>query len=256
MDVEHEMLDRTSLLLPGVQSELANLIILCGKPVVVVLINGGAVAIDSLKNTALAIIEAFYPGYAGARAIASVVFGDYNPGGKLPITIYPSSYVDQISMLDMSMTSPPGRSYKYYTGTPLWPFGWGLSFTRFTLRFSNDTKPTQQITNDHLQTVTYTVIVTNIGSVSGDEVVQAYFKPKDSLVIKQLFDFNRITLKPGQQESVSFVMSYDTLKFGDQKGNIVSVPGDYPLLFTNGVDQELTASLTLSGSYKILEYFP
>ena len=97
-----------------------------GKPTVLVLVNGGIIAIDNLTQTAPAILEAFMPGVHGAQAIAETVYGHNNPGGKLPVTIYPASYVDEVDFLDMSMTAGPGRSYRYYTGKPLYPFGFVL----------------------------------------------------------------------------------------------------------------------------------
>jgi len=256
MKVEHEGFDRTTITLPGVQEQFSEQIIRLNKPTAVVLINGGTIAIEFLKTNAPAIVEAFYPGYAGARAIASVIFGDYNPGGKLPVTIYPADYVNQISMADMSMTTKPGRSYKYYQDTPLWSFGWGLSYTQFTLTFTPSTHPIQTITNDHLDTVTYVVNVTNVGDVSGDEVVQAYFKPKDVLVNKQLFGFERVHLDVGKSVLVTFEVNYKVLTFGDENGNIVSIPGDYPLEFSNGANVKLSGLLHLTGTEKVIQPFP
>jgi len=236
-----------------VQLQFAQEILKLNKPTAVVLLNGGIIAIDWLQAHAPAILEAFYPGYAGSCAIASVIFGDYNPGGKLPVTIYPTDYVNQISILDMSMTTPPGRSYKYYKNTPLWPFGWGLSYTQFTLNWSLDTKPGQSISNIVKDSITYSVNVTNTGKVAGDEVAQAYFQPKDPLVSKQLFDFERIHLEPGQSVVLKFQVNFETIKFGDENGDTVSVPGAYVLEFTNGVHETLKDIVYLEGTKKILK---
>jgi len=134
--IEKEGHDRIQITLPGVQEQFVQAILATGKPTAMVLINGGIVAIDKLKPVVPAIIETFYPGYWGGVAIADVIFGDYNPGGKLPVTYYASDFVTQSDFLDMSMTDSPGRTYRYYTGKPLWPFGWGLSYTTFSLNWT------------------------------------------------------------------------------------------------------------------------
>ena len=108
LTVEDEGLDRHNITLPGVQEQLAQAIIGCGKPTVVVLINGGIIAIDWLSSNAPAIIEAFYPGFHGATAIASAIFGQYNPGGKMPVTMYNSSFTEEFDMLNFNMSLPPG----------------------------------------------------------------------------------------------------------------------------------------------------
>jgi len=183
-------------------------------------------------------------------------FGDYNPGGKLPVTVYPANYVDQIGMGDMSMTTAPGRSYKYYLNTPLWPFGWGLSYTQFHLTYDPTANPIQTITNDHVETVMFQINITNSGDVDGDEVVQAYFTPKDPLVKKQLFGFQRVHVPVGMSVVVKFEVNYKTIGFGDANGNVVSVPGDYPLEFSNGVSQKLSGLIHLTGTQKVIQPFP
>lgn len=151
---------KIEITLPGVQEDLAKAIYATGKPVVVVLINGGALAIEWIKNNIPAIIEAFYPGENGAQAIAEILFGDVNPSGKLPITIFPSNYVNQISLFDMNMSDGPGRTYRYYKGTPLWPFGFGLSYTNFSITPQEKNTVAVADTNDY---VTFRYLVKNIG---------------------------------------------------------------------------------------------
>jgi len=119
--VEGESHDRTSIDLPATQHQLAAAILALKMSTVIVLINGGMVAVEAEKESAPAIMEAFYPGFFGAAAIAATIFGA-NPhlGGKMPFTVYPADYITQVKMSDMEMTAGPGRSYKYYTGTPTW----------------------------------------------------------------------------------------------------------------------------------------
>jgi len=254
--VENEAHDRVNITLPGVQDEFSRQIINLKKPTAVVLMNGGAVAIEWLHDNADAIVEAFYPGYQGGTAIADVIFGDYNPGGKMPYTIYKADYVSQVQMTSMDMTKAPGRTYRYFTGTPLWPFGWGLSYTQFKLDWHNTTKPLYTISNaDETQVgAAYQVNVTNIGMVAGDEVVQAYFNPaNDSRVIKQLFGFQRVHLNAGQSVTLTFPVAFTSFLIGDSSGNLVSHPGSYRLQFTNGVSQKLETQLLIDGKPKITE---
>jgi len=256
--IEREALDRVTITLPGVQEEFAHTILNIGKPTVIVLVNGGIVAIDSLKEPAPAIIEAFYPGYWGGVAIADVLFGDYNPGGKLPVTYYGAKYIDEIDFLNMNMTDAPGRSYRYYTGTPLWEFGYGLSYTTFKLEWSDGSEIPKTLTNDILEAVTYTVNITNTGNVAGDEVALAFFKPPASLgvpLIRQLFGFQRVHLKPNESVKVSFTMNAKTLAMGDEKGDLVGQPGIYGIEITNGVNERLNTKVEIQGSKRILEKY-
>ncbi|KAL6066428.1 Beta-xylosidase/alpha-L-arabinofuranosidase 2, variant 3 [Balamuthia mandrillaris] len=133
--IEEEGLDRYSIGLPGVQLQLVQAIAKLQKPVVVVFINGGPVASSWIAKNVKGIIEGFYPGEQGGRAIADVVFGDYNPAGRLPYTVYLEDYVSKIDLTNMNMTQYPGRTYKYYADTPIWSFGHGLSYTTFSYTF-------------------------------------------------------------------------------------------------------------------------
>jgi len=256
--IEREGHDRIDITLPGVQEQFVHTILAVGKPTAIVLINGGIVAIDSLKPVAPAIIEAFYPGYWGGVALANVIFGDYNPGGKLPVTYYASDFVTQSNFLDMSMTNAPGRTYRYFKGTtPLWPFGWGLSYTNFNLIWTKSEPPsTTVLSNKFIDAVTYTVNVTNVGKRAGDEVVLAFYVPPSGPVIQQLFGFQRVHLDPNQSVVVSFTMNYQTVKQTDTYGNIISAPGTFKVVFTNGVDQKLETNLVISGTPRIIEAYP
>jgi len=255
--VEREGLDRVNITLPGVQDEFAQQILGLGKPTAVVLINGGAIAIESLKANAPAIVEAFYPGYWGGVAIADVIFGDYNPGGKLPYTIYSKDFVNQVNFLSMNMTDPPGRTYRYYTGTPLYEFGYGLSYTTFSLKWTSDPKIQVLLTSDRESQVNYTVQVTNTGKIAGDEVVLAYFQPNTTQpLLKQLFGFQRVHLDAGQSTTISFMLGTETLKIGNQDGDLVVSPGSYNIILTNGVEAMLSTEMYVKGSPLIYEKYP
>jgi len=257
LSIEDEMRDRYNITLPGVQDDLFTAVAATGKPVIVVLINGGILAISNIKNNANAIIEAFKPGTMGGTAVADVIFGDYNPGGKLPVTIYDENYVNQVDFLSMDMSKPPGRTYKYFTGTPLWEFGFGLSYTQFTLQWSNSKDNTKQMLNiDEHSTVASSVNVTNVGVVAGDEVVLAFFTPEhDPLIKKQLFGFERVHLKPKESVVLTFSMNRQTFATGNYDGRVVSHVGMNHVWFTNGNDQRLDAKVEVVGKTIVLEEY-
>jgi hypothetical protein len=170
--------DRYTLGLSADQLALAEAVCAANKNTVLVTINGGLISLDGLKDSAPAIINAGMPGVQGGTAIAATVFGQNNPGGKLPVTMYHSSIINQTNFLNMSMTNGVGRSYKYYTGVPLFPFGFGLSYTTFTVKWA--TPPPARLTVGSSADVgaVYKVAVTNTGTIDGDEVVLAYTVPK------------------------------------------------------------------------------
>jgi len=215
--------DRTSLSLPAIQEELLSAILATGKPVVVVLMNGSPVASVQAKEKAAAVLLAGYPGTAGGSAIADVLFGDYNPAGRLPMTYYSS--VDQLPPFEeYDMTN---RTYRYFTGTPLWPFGYGLSYTTFA--YSGLEVPAKAVAGE---AVTVKVTVTNTGKVTGDEVVQLYLadeKASTPRPLRQLEGFTRITLKPGEIRTVEFTLYPEQFSIINNKDVRVIEPGWFTL---------------------------
>lgn len=200
--------DRVGLDLPGVQEDLLKAVHAAGVPIVLVLINGSAISINWADEHVDAILEAWYPGQAGGTAIADVLFGDYNPAGRLPVTFYKA--LDQLPPFrDYNMA---GRTYRYLSDEPLYPFGYGLSFTRF--EYSNlQIVPEQIGTND---TVEISFEVTNTGALAGDEVVQLYVRDPESSVVrplKELKGFARLYLQPDQSRTVHFQMAASQMSF-------------------------------------------
>ena len=200
--------DRTALDLPAAQQRLIRDVAAVGKPTVVVLMSGSAVAMNWAQEHVPAIVEAWYPGQAGGSAIADVLFGDYDPAGRLPVTFY-KDVNDLPPFEDYAMK---GHTYRYFTGTPLYPFGHGLSYTTFAYR-------NLRTSSDRLSargTLTVSVDVANTGSRAGDEVVQLYVQHVGSKVarpVKELRGYRRITLKPGETRTVRFPLAASSLAY-------------------------------------------
>ena len=214
--------DRTSIDLPKQQEELLERVQALGKPTVLVLLNGSAIAVNWANGNVPAILESWYPGEEGGTAIADVLFGDYNPGGRLPVTFYKS--VDQLPpFTDYSMQ---GRTYRYFKGEPLYPFGFGLSYSRFKyadLRVSSKTVKAGD-------SVTVAADVQNVGEQAGEEVVQLYITDVKASVpgaVRSLAGFNRIDLKPGEKRRVTFTLTPRQMSLIDDNGRRIIEPGKF-----------------------------
>lgn len=200
--------DRTSLDLPQPQEALLERIASLGKPTVLVLLNGSALAVNWAQDHVPAIIEAWYPGQAAGTAIADVLFGNYNPGGRLPVTYYRS--VNDLPAFDDYRMS--GRTYRFFEGTPLYPFGYGLSYTTFA--YKNLRTSADRLAADGQ--ITVSVDVTNTGQRAGDEVVQLYVQHMGSKVArpkKDLRGYKRITLAPGETRTVTLPLAGSSLAY-------------------------------------------
>lgn len=223
--------DRTLIELPAAQEALIKAIHAEGTPVVLVLINGSAVAVKWAKEHVTAIVEAWYPGQAAGTAIADVLFGDYNPGGRLPVTFYEST--EQLPPFnDYSMDN---RTYRYFRGQPLYPFGYGLSYTAF--RYHD-----LQVTNTGNE-VEVQVTVQNVGQRDGDEVVQLYISDHEvPAPIRHLEGFKRIHLQAGTAQTVIFRLNRQqfsrTLVEGKPGAFSVSVGGGQPGYADNVISTE------------------
>ena len=221
--IEGEGRDRATLELPGLQEVLIEEVLKTGTPTIVVLMTGSAVTGRWIKD-APAIIQAWYPGQEGGIAIAEVLFGEYNPGGKLPFT-WPR-YVGQLPLY--YNYKPTGRGYDYVDmpGTPLFPFGHGLSYTKFT--YSN-----LRIETNEMGNIKVSVDIENVGDREGDEVVQLYIRDRVASVarpVKELRGFKRITLKPGEKTTVSFRLTLDDLALFDLNMRRVVEPGTFEIM--------------------------
>lgn len=212
--------DRVHLNLPEMQEILLKEIYATGKPIILVLTSGSALSVNFAKEYIPAIIELWYSGEEGGTALAEVIFGNYNPGGRLPVTFYKS--VDQLP--DFSDYSMEGRTYRYFKDEPLYSFGYGLSYTKF--KYSNlQISPSKTKTDEN---ISISVDVENIGNLLGDEVVQLYLT-KDSITsdapIRELQGFKRITLKVEERKSVSFTLKPENLSIFDMDGKQIVKPG-------------------------------
>ncbi|MDO5974548.1 glycoside hydrolase family 3 C-terminal domain-containing protein [Flavivirga jejuensis] len=202
--------DKTNIKLPEIQTELLKALHETGTPVVLVLLNGSALAVNWENENLEAILEAWYPGELGGNAIANVLFGDYNPSGRLPVTFYKS--VKELSpFVNYSMK---GRTYRYYKGDALYPFGYGLSYTNFEYKKLKLSK-SKMSTTDSCKA---SVVVTNNGNYTGDEVVQLYVKDLESSEIrplKSLRGIKRVSLKPKESRTIKFDITPEDLSFFD-----------------------------------------
>jgi beta-glucosidase len=212
--------DRLTLDLPGVQETVLRAIGALKKPTVLVLLNGSAVAINWADAHVPAIVEAWYPGQEAGNAIADVLFGDYNPGGRLPVTFYRS--VTQLPPFEDYRMA--GRTYRYSTQAPLYPFGHGLSYTKFA--YSGLLLDRQQIHGG--DSLRISVTVKNAGPVEGDETVQLYLTDEQASVpvpIRSLQGFRRLRLATGQSDTVRFVLSPRQMSLIDAQMKRTVEPG-------------------------------
>lgn len=215
--------DRTSINLPSSQEELFKAVVATGKPVIVVLANGGALSVNYEQDKAAAILLAGYGGQQGGNAVADVLFGDYNPAGRLPVTYYRS--VDQISAFENYDMN--GKTYRFFTKEPLYPFGYGLSYTFF--RYSNLSMPEKIISGNDIKV---SVTVTNDGKLRGDEVVELYLtdeKASTPRPVRQLEGFKRISLDPGESKEVEFTLKPRQLSIINKKNKRVLEPGYFTI---------------------------
>ena len=215
--------DRTNLNLPAAQEKLLDAVTTTGKPVIVVLTNGGALSVNKAQEKAAAVLLAGYGGQQCGNAVADILFGDYNPAGRLPVTYYKS--IDQIPAFEnYDMT---GKTYRFFTQEPLYPFGYGLSYTTF--KYSDLSLPEKTVAGEK---VVIKATVTNTGKISGDEVVELYLtdqKASTPRPIRQLEGFTRVSLKPGESKVVELVLEPRQFSMINNKDKRVIEPGYFTI---------------------------
>jgi beta-glucosidase len=235
--------DRTSLDLPKPEQDLLEAVAATGKPLVIVLTNGSALGVNWAQAHANAIIDAFYPGEEGGAAVAETLSGKNNPAGRLPVTFYTG--VDQLPAFeDYAMK---GRTYRYFGGKPLYPFGYGLSYTTFT--YSGLTVPKGAVKAG--KPVTAEVTVTNSGKLAGDEVAQLYLSFPDvkGAPLRALRAFQRVHLNPGASQKVHFELKPRDLSMVTEAGDPVIAAGQYKVSLGGG--QPDTGASSVAGAFQI-----
>ncbi len=245
---EGEFRDRSSLMLPGRQEELIQSLAAKGKPLVVILFGGSAVRMDQWPDGVNAVLCAWYPGEAGGEALAEVLLGLYNPAGRLPIT-FPMTE-GQLPLVYNHKPTGRGHDYADLTGAPMYPFGHGLSYTNFSYSDlvinDNDVRPGD--------TVRCSFLLRNSGTAQGDEVWQCYLRDDLASVarpVRELKEFGRITLKPGESKSIRFILTPEMMQMYDRGMYRVIETGRFRIMVgASSADIRLTGSFTVSDQPK------
>lgn len=235
--------DRTNLEMPEPEEALVRTVAATGKPLVVVLMNGSALAAKWEKEHANAILESWYSGEQGGAAIADTLSGRNNPGGRLPVTFYK----DVHQLPPFESYSMKGRTYRYFAGKPLWPFGYGLSYTSF--KYSDLSVPKTPI--EAGEPLHASVRVSNTGKLAGDEVVQLYLKFPDlpGAPVRALRGFKRVHLEPGASQTVKFNLDRRDMSMVTEEGDIIVAQGRYTMSIGGG--QPGTRAPTVSGDFTV-----
>jgi beta-glucosidase len=242
--------DKNHLNLPGLQQELLETIYKTGKPIVLVLLSGSALATSWADDNIPAIVQAFYPGAEGGKAIASLIFGDFSPSGRLPVTFYRTTE----ELPDFHDYSMKNRTYRYMANEALYPFGYGLSYTTF--KYSDLKLPKDKITTD--ESLECCIKVKNTGTYASEEVVQLYLKDIDASAAVsrwQLKGFKKVFLMPGEEKELSFTLTPRLLALIDNEGNCILEPGDFEVYIggsqPDARSKYLTGSEVLKGMFEV-----
>jgi len=232
--------DKTNLDLPAVQTALLKELKKTGKPVILVLMNGSALSINWENENIAGIIEAWYGGEAAGQAVANVLFGDYNPSGRLPVTFYKS--INDIPAFDDYAMK--GKTYRYCEKPVLYPFGFGLSYTKFNY---GDLKLSSAVLNEKIEV---TVTVKNTGTIDGDEVVQLYIHQQSQPAIKELKGYQRVHLKKGESKQVIFMLKPEGLMhYSTIKDDLAILPGKVDVMIgASSQDIRLNSSFVIKNN--------
>jgi beta-glucosidase len=268
--------DRTSIDLPSDQRALAHALLALGRPTVFVIFNGGAVSLAQEKASGAAILEAYLPGKHGAAAVADVILGNTSPAGRLPYTVYKADFVNQTSMAEMDPRVGVGKTYRYFTGEPLWRFGRGLTLTNFSLSkgkgWPTGAALALAAAGTDAEFLHLPIEVSNTGSMDSDVVITAYWTPangnSDSAdsatsvtpIRKQLFEYERVHVTAGEKALVRFKISPLNFVLSAANGDLVSAPAKFTLSFDDGSGASsgaISAALEITGSSAVVvEKFP
>ncbi|MGC4021081.1 MAG: glycoside hydrolase family 3 C-terminal domain-containing protein [Cyclobacteriaceae bacterium] len=224
---EGEFQDRAILSLPGHQEEMIKQISAIGKPVIVVLIGGSAITMNNWIKDVHAILDAWYPGEEGGNAVADILFGDYNPSGRLPITF--PVHEGQLPLVYNHKPTGRGDDYNNLSGEPLFPFGFGLSYSQFD--YKNIRLEKQSIKTDEVTKLFVTI--KNAGALEGDEVVQLYINDELATVarpVMELKGFQRVHLAPQEEREIYFTVTPEMLSMLDKDLKLIVEPGDFRLM--------------------------
>lgn len=233
--------DRTAIELPKVQVELVQALKAAGKSVVFVNFSGSAMGLSEIAPYCDAILQAWYPGQAGGTAVASVLYGDYNPAGRLPVTFYKGTY----QLPDFEDYSMEGRTYRYMTEAPLFPFGHGLSYTTFN--YGQAKLSSNKVSGK--RSVKLTIPVTNSGDMDGEEVVQVYVKRvgDNNGPSHALRAFKRVNIAKGATENVEIQLSADSFEWFDEAHNLMRpIEGEYQILYGGTSDTDKLSSIAIT----------
>lgn len=232
--------DRTDIELPAVQRKLIAGLKKAGKKVILVHCSGSAMGLVPETENCEAILQAWYPGQEGGTAVADILFGDYNPSGKLPVTFYRN--VNQLP--DFQNYSMKGRTYRYMLGKPLFPFGYGLSYTTFS--YDKAWVSAEEVKLGDMISLSFTVA--NTGKCDGDEVVQVYIRRTDDKdgPMKTLRAFRRVSLKAGESKIVRFELESSAFEFFDTNSNVMrTLPGEYEIMYGGNSDDTSLKKLSV-----------
>ena len=241
----HAAGDKNDLNLPGLQGKLLEKVYNTGKPIILILSSGSALAVNFADEHIPAIIETWYAGAEGGTAVASLIFGDYSPSGKLPVTFYKTTE-ELPDFLDYSMKN---RTYRYMENKALYPFGYGLSYTKF--EYSN-----LIVTSDKLssgETAKFKITVKNIGQRESEETVQLYLKDMDASVIVPKYELKgikKVNLKPGQENQVDFELTPRQMALIDNDGNCILEPGVFQVFVGGSQPDHRSLELTCTDVQK------
>jgi beta-glucosidase len=224
---EGEFQDRAMLSLPGHQEELIKRVAATGKPVIIILTGGSAITMNSWLSKVDGVLNVWYPGEEGGNAVAEILFGDANPAGRLPIT-YPISE-GQLPLVYNHEPTGRGDDYNDLSGLPLFPFGFGLSYTKF--EYSNMHFDKNNISTNESTVVRFTL--KNSGGIAGDEVVQLYIRDLLSSVVRPVMElkgFQRVHLLPGEKKEIVFAITPELLSMLNADMKTVVEPGDFRIM--------------------------